>query len=217
MKAFPLLLAVVCSPCLISPLQAKEIHDENFGFRCVVPSGFKEIDSQSKEPNTLYRYFDRKPTPERPAMVFQLQRLRGVIAPGMKVNLDEIEGLEGTNPSVRQITWLDREVDITRQQIPVATGEDFVVFSIQYPLAQESVQLQLGGPVSKEITIWKSFKETAGSFQNTAPLYVEGTLSPATSFRRMAVGALLLALIGGVAVMLVRIFRRAGNKKKALG
>ena len=193
---------------------ATELKDSTFGFRLDIPDGFTKVEADPPESDTLYKYVDREPTPDDPALVLQIQRLRGVIDSASRMKESEIPRIEGITVSLQDFTWKDSELDVMRQAFVLPSGLEYVVFGIQYPLSGEAVQLQVGGPASDELKIYSLFCQIALRFENTKPLYSARTvsvrkLSKEDRTRSLIGGVLKLTITAIVVVFLFRIVKRA--------
>ena len=149
------------------PSNAKELKDASFGFRLEVPDHFTQLPADPSDPDTIYQFTGNQSTPDAPAQVIQIQRLRGTIAPGFRLKESEFPVTEGMTTTIQDFTWRGLKVDVTRQTLTLPEGLQLVIFSIQYPLSGEAVQLQVGGPASEEQQISSLFHQLAGQFQNT--------------------------------------------------
>jgi len=188
---------------------AAELDDSSFGFRLTVPDTFTEFEVGESEPNTLYKYVDREPTPDDPAYVIQIQRLRGVITPTDRMKKSEMPIVEGITSTLQDFTWRGLVLDVIRQTILLPNGDQYIVFGIQYPLSGEAVQLQVGGPSGEEDKLYSLFSQIAGDFQNTKPLH---SSSPATT-RKLSSSERIQKLFTGIvglvvtAIVIVFVFR----------
>jgi hypothetical protein len=200
-------------------VSAAELNDSTFGFRLNVPEGFTKLEVDESEPDTIYKFVDREPTQDDPAHVIQIQRLRGVISLSSRMKQSEIPIIKGIKTTLQEFTWKGHELDVLRQTIVLPNGIEYVIFGIQYPLSDEAVQLQVGGPVREEERTYELFSQLAGAFHNTKPIHSPSSLtfrklSPAERVQKLIAGIVQLAFTAVVIVVLFRIVKRAFSKKK---
>lgn len=198
---------------------ASELNDSWFGFRLVLPEGFTKLELDPSETDTLYKFADRDLTPDDPAHVIQIQRLRGVISPTARMKESDLPIIEGITTTLQEFSWKGLQLDVTRQAISLPNGINYVVFGIQYPLSGEAIQLQVGGPEKDETEVYSVFSTIAEDFENTKPLHSFGSVS----FRKLSTGERIQKLISGilqltvtsfVIVFLFRILKRQFTEKK---
>lgn len=157
-------IALMCTP-----LQCREIVDEQFGFRFEVPEGFLESAIEESDRDSLYQLLDRDPTPDNPATVIQVQRLRGTIDPDQRLSVEDVPDIDGMTTSLEETRWNGQPIDVMRQVMEI--GEvTFVVYGAQFPLPREAVQLQVGGPVEREAETKMLFERSVASFKSTRPI-----------------------------------------------
>ena len=161
---------------LCSDLRAEEIVDERFGFAFDVPDGFSEFAIDAADHDSLYQFVDREPTPDDIATVIQVQRLRGTIDPNERLSPKHFPDIAGTTTTVQEGNWNGLTIDISRQVMFLGEVE-FVVYSAQFPLPAEAVQLQVGGPAAREDQTKQLFDEAVASFTSNRPIAVNGSLN----------------------------------------
>jgi len=201
------------------PTSATELNDSLFGFRLVVPEGFTKLEIAPSEADTIYKFADRDLTPDDPAHVIQIQRLRGLISPTARMNESDLPIIEGITTTLQEFSWKGLILDVTRQVITLPNGINYVVFGIQYPLSGEAVQLQVGGPEGDETEVYSQFSTIAADFENTKPLHSVGSisfrkLSTAERVQKLISGILQLTVTSFVIVFLFRILKRQFTEKK---
>lgn len=206
----PILLLVLILLAFTLSARATEIVDSEFGFRVVIPEPFFELQVDQSEPDTIYKYVDREPTPGDPAVVIQVQRLRGLISLRSRMKPSEIPQVEGISTTLQEFKWKQHDLDVMRQTITLPTGVDYVVYGIQYPLTGEAVQLQVGGPLRQDQEVYGIFSQVAQGFSNTKPLLDD---SDGLSIRKLSAQERTQKLISGIvrltitAIVVLLVFR----------
>ena len=201
--------------CATTSSHAEELVDDRFAFRVNIPAPFIEIETEQLTPETLYVFMDREPTADDPALVIQIQRLRGQINVDDRLAIGDIPKIDGMVTTLEEMAWQGITLDVMRQ----TTNPDsipYVVYTVQYPLAVEAVQLQIGGPLTLDAQVRSVFETTSASFRNTEPLHqteTQGRLpltNPERTNRivwgvvRLSLTAIVLLSIGGFILRAVR-------------
>lgn len=151
------------------PGRATEVVDETFGYRVMIPEGFTPVDVAGHE-SRLHSFLDRPPTPDDPPTVITVDRLRGVVNPNDRLNGDSLPEQPGVRMSLQEKTWRGIVLDVMLSEME-AENEKLIAYVIQFPLADEAVQLTVGGPSARRQELEERFNSVVDSFQNTKPLY----------------------------------------------
>jgi len=169
-------------------------------------------------PNTLYIFADHVPTPESPALVIQIQSMKGTFDINERMKPAEVPTLKGIKVALEEFRWNGHTVDMLRYVTKTPDGGDMIAYTLQCPLAPKAVQLQVAGVVERDTELRKLFNQVAGSFVNLKPLATFGgahlTLKPlswperirmmVSGLTRMAVVATVLVIGGGALVKRMR-------------
>ena len=102
-----------------------------------------------------------------------------------RLAIEEIPKIDGMVTTLEEMAWQGITLDVMRQTTN-PDGVPYVVYTVQYPLAVEAVQLQIGGPLTLDTHVRSVFETTSASFRNTKPLHQTGTQSrlPLTTTER---------------------------------
>ena len=213
-----ILLAAILFP-LTSPARATQINDSAFGFSLTVPDGFIKSAPDPSNPDLLYIYMDREPSPGNPAIAIQVQRLRGVISPKERMDPKKLRKVPGMVRELLEFKWKGLDLDIVRQTVTIPPGGKFVSYATQFQLSREAVQLQVGGPSQRDKAIHELFSKVAESFNNTRPLYqsngsATGDLSQQERDEALVLGIVRIALVAIAVIIILRFLIRVVRGKK---
>lgn len=203
---------------IVLSAKATELNDSQFGFRLNVPDFFNRLEVDSSEPDTIYKFIDRPAASDTPAQVIQIQRLRGVISATSRMKQSDLPIVDGVATTLQEFTWKGLGLDVVRQEVKLPGDRKFMIFTIQYPLSGEAVQLQVGGPSEEEAKIYDLFTKTAGGFENTRPLHAAASpnirkLSTEERVGKIVRGVMGLAVIVIIVVSLFRVVKRKSSKQ----
>jgi len=180
------------------------------------------LETDPSDPNTIYSFVDREPSPESPAVVIQIQRLRGLINPEMRLDASDCGIADGISTTIQEFTWNGLETDVIRQTLTLPIGVDYVVYGIQYPLSGEAVQLQVSGPVQQDQEIYELFTQVARDFENTRPLHEAGDLGVRKRpmedrIQDFVTGITRLSLTAIAIFVIFRLVKRSFSKEESIG
>jgi hypothetical protein len=148
---------------------AAEIVNETFGFTVTIPDGFTSVDVADQKAR-LHSFLDRPPTPNDPPTVITIERLNGLVDPNNRLSPDAIPQQPGVRMSLQEKTWQGITLDVMNSEFETENGL-VVGYVIQFPLADEAVQLTVGGPPARRKDIEDQFDRVVDSFRNMKPLY----------------------------------------------
>lgn len=208
----PFVVIVVSAALLVSSAttgRAAEVVDETFGYRVTIPEGFTPVDVEGHE-TRLHSFRDRPPTPDDPPTVISVDRLRGLVNPKDRLDRDSLPEQPGVRMSLQEKTWQGITLDVMISDVESENG-GVSAYVIQFPLADEAVQLTVGGPAVRRPEIEEQFNSVVDSFRNTKPLYTGA--GPAAGPRQGAEDPLPspwagVAVFGAMAFVLVAIVGR---------
>ena len=217
MNSLTILLLVIFT--FASTVNGEELTDSGFGFRATIPDGYRTIPIGAEEPDFLYRFVEESPEAAN-TLVIQFQRMRGTIPVGDRLAPDEtVLGDQGNGISIslESFQWRGTTMDVFRTVSPLPDGSNMIMRGIQFPLAGEAIQLQVGGVESREQEARHLFESVAGSFQNTQPLPPRGStsrnLSPDERTKKLSTGIFSLAVTVLVVVFLITLLARLFRRK----
>ena len=221
LKSF--LVAAAMALLSLTPAPAAEIDDRRFGFRATIPDGFEKVELPPEEKDTVYQFMKGEPSPAHPALVIQIQRLRGLIRLGQSIKEAELPKQEGIEMKVDQFEWRGHRMDLLKTTVTTPDGPKIRSYVFQCPLAGEAVQLVVGGSLDQDEEIRGTFDSVAKSLVNTKPLQGEAG-APGVTTRELSsderqkllwTGIFKLSLFALVLAILVRgVFRTIRGKKK---
>lgn len=154
-------------------VRAGEISHQELGFVMEVPDSFRAVvEPQGLNP-VLYQFVDREPSVGNPATVVGIERLGTLIRPGHRMDPGSLTSIQGMTVSMEASEWKGLNLDVMKQAMMLPKGGEFVVYTCQFPLANEAVQLQVGGSSQGDVDARSVFEQIVASFENTRPLPAE--------------------------------------------
>ena len=70
-----------------------------------------------------------------------------------RLAIEEIPKIDGMVTTLEEMAWQGITLDVMRQTTN-PDGVPYVVYTVQYPLAVEAVQLQIGGPLTHMFEVY---------------------------------------------------------------
>jgi hypothetical protein len=169
MHRSPWLLLAACL-LLGSETEAKELKDETFGFRCVVPDEFESITPPGDYPRIIFFLMDQKPGGEKPPISISIMRMTTSGEAGYHLKVSDIPPREGAHCSVDEFQWKGLTMSAVRMELMLPSKDQGVTYGAIYPLDKAAVALHVVGPKEREAEIQKLFYEVAAGFENLRPL-----------------------------------------------
>jgi len=217
----PSLLIILLVACaLISRAQALLIDDTNYGFKCRVPKEFHDAVLDAPSPDALYSFLDHDPAPDNVPLFIRIDGGRKHVAPDSRLKESDIPKIDGITTTLQEFHWNNLTLDVLREVMTIKKyGVKFVVCSVTYPLEKESVQLDVGGPETRDNEVSQLFNKVAQGFENTRPLNNVSTvethkLSGEERTQKAISGLLRVFLFGTVVTYLFIILIRAAMNWK---
>lgn len=160
----------LCFGVLLQAAFGVEIKDTRFGFRCTIPDGFLEMDQDSNLKECLYRYFNGEPSPGDIPQLVKIQRLHGTLDPQQRLEKDKLPSRPGVKFTLEETPWSGLTLDIVRSEATLSAKDKYVGYVVQFPLADEAIQLEVSGPWEKDAEVRQVLRSVVGSFQPLKPL-----------------------------------------------
>src|SRR5216117_3556272 len=98
--------------------------------------------------------------------------------------------------------WANLHLDVIRQVLSLPDQSKYVVYGVQFPLSDEAVQMQVGGPIAKDEEVRALFKTVVASFKKTKSL-VGGSSAPAG--RMLTKEERISRLVSGIVRMAITV------------
>ncbi|MBN2019545.1 MAG: hypothetical protein JW749_04905 [Sedimentisphaerales bacterium] len=152
------------------------IFNPKFGFRLELPRGFvdnPDSTSAGKAINSFVRYDNEG----KPNIIINIERLRRIMAPRKgKPSVDEVEkfklAIQKTWPyavvdKVEEEQWKTHTLDAFMLEAP-DKGKMISMWIVQVPLADEAIQIQVGGPFDGQAQYLKVLRQILKSLQGVS-------------------------------------------------
>jgi len=219
MKKYSLTILTILSFVAVNVF-AKDLVDEQFGFRINIPDDFQDFPQGKNRSAVLYSFLRRSPTGDKNINIF-IARMNGTINQEPLPN-DGLDALrqqlpQGSEANIIRRKWKGYTVEGIETIVP-AERIKIITRAIQIPLQKEAIQIEVGAPqtADTDAETSKILDQLLASLQGESNWDSDSGRKLKTSQRIVSAGKGLFSLIVGigVAILIAKIIMSIFRKKK---
>jgi hypothetical protein len=198
---YALVAFVIASSQLPAAVYADEFISEKYGFRFVVPDGFRE--QTVEHPMTLKAFVEEEVDAADYLIEIHIQPLGQRVNSAQRLDPSQLPKINGLTITPEIRIWRGVELQAVKQETDGTFDTLIVGYLIQFPLHDEAIQLRVQGPKNREQKVLDTFNECVVSFVNTKPFIAKIEATQPGIVTRAVVGFIFRAI--GVSLVLAML------------